>query len=187
MSEKYKFGDSCLPHSVSYSVVNWINLFVRMEYFNVIKASLSYCIDNKGLIVNAWCIMPSHIHLIIRSDTSDLSEIMRDMKKFTSKKLIQKLKITTKESRRNWLLRMFKKSGKSTGQNKYYQVWQQGNHPIELDTNEKVNQRLQYLHMNPVKAGFVEKQEDWKFSSAKQYAGGKGMLMLEKVEGYHNV
>jgi len=84
MSRKYKIYDSSIPHFLSFAIVNWIDLFTRKEYFDVITESLSYCIRHKGLTLNAWCIMTNHVHLIVRSDENNLSNIMRDLKKFTS-------------------------------------------------------------------------------------------------------
>jgi REP element-mobilizing transposase RayT len=178
MSRNYKFYDSTKPHFVSYATVHWIRLFVRRIYFEVVTNSLDYCINNKGLIVNAWCIMPNHVHLIIRSETNLLQDIMRDMKKFTSKKLVDTIQEPAKESRKEWILSMFRQAGEANSNNEHNQVWQQHNHPIELSTNEMIDQRLDYLHKNPVKAGFVDEPEDWLYSSAKQYAGQPGMLVL---------
>ena len=182
MSRKYKFHDSTQPYFVSYSTVNWISIFTRKIYFDVVVKSLQYCIKEKGLIVNAWCIMPNHIHLIIRSDTNLLEDIMRDMKKFTAKKLIKIIQQLPQESRKKWMLWMFKRAGQNNSNNNKYQFWQQHNQPIELDTNDKIDQRLKYLHMNPVKAGFVRKPQDWLYSSAKKYAGLPGFLNLELIE-----
>ncbi|MDR9364950.1 MAG: transposase [Balneolaceae bacterium] len=182
MSRKYKFHDSRSPHFVSFAVVNWIDLFTRREYFDIMMESLSYCIEHKGLIMNAWCIMTNHVHLIIRSETDQLQNIMRDMKKFTSKKLIKDLEDNRQESRKDWILWMFKRAGIKNSNNKLWQVWQQHNHPIELSTNEMIEKRLEYLHLNPVKAGFVKKPEDWFYSSARQYAGFSGILELEIID-----
>ncbi|NGP88845.1 REP-associated tyrosine transposase [Fodinibius halophilus] len=179
MSRKYKFYDNKKVHFVSLATVGWVDLFTRRIYFEVITDSFSYCIKHKGLILNAWCIMTNHVHLIIRSEDKSLSGIMRDMKKFTSKELIKTIQEHPKESRKERLLRIFEQAGQENKNNSYYQLWQQHNHPIELSTNNMMNQRLDYLHMNPVKAGFVKRPQDWLFSSAKNYAGLQGLLNLE--------
>lgn len=179
MSRKYKFQESHIPHFVSFATVGWVDLFTRRIYFKVLTDSLEYCIKNKGLIVNAWCIMTNHVHLIIRSDTNQLQNIMRDMKKFTAKELIGTISDHPQESRSKRLLKGFKRAGRANSNNTYYQVWQQHNHPIALTTNKMIDQRLDYLHMNPVKAGFVERPQDWLFSSAKKYTGAQGFLDLE--------
>ena len=162
--------------------MNWMDLFTRKEYTEVITNSLSYCISNKGLILNAWCIMTNHLHLIIRSESNNLSDIIRDLKKFTSYKLYTKVKENNRESRKTWLKWMFERAGKQNGSNKNFQVWQQDNHPVELNTHEKMEQRLNYLHMNPVNAGYVIKPEDWLNSSARHYARLEQRFELELIE-----
>lgn len=181
MSRKYKFYNSKYAHFVSFATVGWTDLFTRRPYFEIMVESLSYCIAHKGLILNAWVIMTNHVHLIIRSDTHELQYIMRDMKKYTSKTLIETIQRNPQECRKERMLSIFKQAGRSNSNNTYYQLWQQHNHPIELSTNELAYQRLHYLHMNPVKAGLVTRPEDWLYSSAKQYAGLGGMLDLELI------
>lgn len=182
MSRKYKFYDSRKPYFISFAIVNWIDLFTRKDYVDIVTESLSYCIQKKGLIVNAWCVMSNHVHLIVRSEQNSLSDIMRDLKKFTSFKLYSAVQEHPQESRKEWLLWMFERAGEANENNKNIQVWQQHNQPIELDTNKKIDQRLEYLHMNPVKAGYVIKPEDWVHSSARQYAGLEDRFELELIE-----
>jgi hypothetical protein len=74
------------------------------------------------------------------------------------------------ESRRELLMWLFEKAGTHNPNNTRYQFWQQNNHPIELNTNEKLDQRLNYIHKNPVKAGIVRHPEDYLYSSAGNYA-----------------
>ncbi len=71
---------------------------------------------------------------------------------------------------------MMERAGKKNGNNSYWQLWQQHNKPIELNTNSILDQKLEYLHMNPVVSGFVIEPEYWKYSSAIAYAGSKGLL-----------
>ena len=110
-----------------------------------------------------------------------LSDIFRDLKKFTSKKIISEIKQNPDESRKNWMLWIFKSHGAKNPNNKEFQFWQQDNHPIELDSNVKIDQRLNYLHENPVKAQIVENAEDYLYSSAKDYSGGVGLLKIELI------
>ena len=84
MSRKYKFRDNDKLYFVSFAIVQWIDLFIRNEYKDVILKSIDYCIKNKGLEVYGWCIMTSHIHLIIGSNKEPLKDIIRDLKRFTS-------------------------------------------------------------------------------------------------------
>lgn len=181
MSEKYKFHNEESIYFITPTIVKWIDLFTRKEYCDLVLDSIIYCQKEKGLIIHAWCIMPSHLHLIVSSSGKfHLSEIVRDFKKFTSKAIIEEIK-SINESRKEWLLREFKSAGAPLKRIKNYKVWQDGNHPIELDSNSMLDQRLSYLHNNPVKQGVVFAAEDYALSSAIDYSGGKGLLDIEKV------
>ncbi len=182
MSEKYKFRNEDGIYFITSTIVNWIDLFTRQTYSEIVLDSLRYCQKEKGLVIHAWCIMPSHLHLIIsRSGNEQLSGIVRDFKKFTSKAIIEEIR-NINESRKEWLLREFKAAGISLKRIAYYKVWQDGNHPVELVTNKMLEQRLSYLHNNPVAAGIVFRAEDYIFSSAIDYCDGKGLLEIDMIE-----
>ena len=177
MSEKYKFHDPDAIYFVTPTIISWIDLFTRPMYSELICQSLQYCIENKGLRLHAWCIMPSHLHLIISSSQGDCAGFLRDFKKFTSKEIVKAI-AGSNESRREWLLRAFDKAAKPLKRNAHFKMWQDGNHPILLDSTALQQQRLDYLHNNPVEAQVVSQPQHYLFSSAIDYSGGKGMLPL---------
>ena len=113
--------------------------------------------------------MSSHVHLIISTETGNLSSIVSDIKRHTSKTILKAIEDNPQESRKDWMLWLFERAGKYNSNNEHYQFWQQNNHPIQLSTQLMINQRLDYLHNNPVEAGIVEKPEDHLYSSAKDY------------------
>jgi len=134
--------------------------------------SLKYCQKRKGLDLCAFCIMTSHVHLIIgRNGDQSIQDIIRDLKKFTSVTLLKAIAEHPRESGRDWLMYLFEREGKHNSNNRKYQFWQQHSHPLELNTNTKVANYLNYIHNNPVKAGFVYSPEDYVYSSASNYAG----------------
>ncbi|WP_373397507.1 transposase [Algoriphagus halophilus] len=172
MSRKYKIRDQDKLYFATFTVIEWIDLFTRREYRDIFLDSLRYCQKFKGLDLCAYCIMSSHVHLILgRNGELPIEGLMRDIKKFTSVKILEAIKASHTESRKNILLWHFGNAGRANPNNTHYQVWQQHNHPIELNTNEKVSRCLHYIHQNPVKAGIVLSQEDYLYSSAVNYAG----------------
>jgi len=147
-------------------------VFIRKEYKDIFLDSIRYCQRNKGLEVYAYCIMSSHVHMIIgRSGDQKLEDIIRDIKKFTSVKIVEAIRNNPHESRRELLVWLFERAGKQNSNNTNFQFWQQHNHPIELNTNKMIDQRLEYIHLNPVEAGIVLSPEDYLYSSAVNYAG----------------
>jgi len=182
MSTKYKFHDQDQLYFVSFAVINWIDLFIRNEYRNIMLDSWRHCQQHKGLEIYGWCIMSSHIHMIIGTHGDKLEHIMRDMKKHTSIALKKAIKEHAGESRREWMLWMMERAGRDNGQNVNFQLWQQDNHPIDLFDPKILHQKLDYMHYNPVVAGIVEKPEDYLYSSARDYYGLPGLIDIILVE-----
>jgi REP element-mobilizing transposase RayT len=182
MSTKYKFRDQDQLYFVSFAVVNWIDLFIRNEYKDIILDSWKHCQAKKGLEIYGWCIMSSHIHMIIGTNGEKLENIMRDMKKHTSIALKEVIKQHPGESRREWMLWMMERAGKKNSQNLEFQLWQQDNHPIELFDQKILQQKLDYIHNNPVLAGIVESPEHYLYSSARDYYGMKGLIDIILVD-----
>ncbi len=178
MSRKYKFHDNDKLYFISFATVYWIDVFVREEYFQVIIDSWKHCQENKGLEIYGWSIMPSHVHMIIGSKKDKLEDIVRDMKKHTSLELKEAIKNHANESRKEWIIWMMERAGKKNGNNKDWQFWQQHNKPLEIQGQEMFDEKLLYVHQNPIQAGFVTKEEDWKYSSARDFCGIKGLIEL---------
>ena len=127
--------------------------------------------------VCSWVIMTNHMHMIAGSHGENkISDIMRDFKKFTSKKILQTLLIESGESRRDWMLNRFEYAGKNDKKITNYKFWQEGNDAQEIYLNDYFNQKLNYIHENPVKAEIVNREEDYRYSSAIDWAGRKGLL-----------
>ena len=172
MSRKYKFRDQRKLYFVTFTVIHWLDVFIRREYRDIFLESVKHCQQHKGLEVYAYCIMSSHIHMIIGQDAGKrLQDIVRDLKKYTSFKIIEAIRSNPRESRRELLLYFFERAGQHNSNNTRYQFWQQHNHPIELSTNEMMDQRLAYIHNNPVEAGIVLSPHEYLYSSAVNYAG----------------
>jgi hypothetical protein len=115
--------------------------------------------------------------IISQHGERELQGTIRDIKKHTSLAIINAIKNNQQESRKDLLLWCFEKAGTNNANNERYQFWQQHSHPIELNTNEKLFQRLNYVHQNPVEAGIVLSAEEYLYSSAMNYAGRPEILM----------
>lgn len=181
VSRKYKFHNPEGLYFVSFAVVNWIDLFVREAYCTILLDSLAYCREHKGMEVYSWVIMPSHVHLIFRANEGKPEIVLGRFKEFTSKQLVRAIKKNAKESRREWLLWMFERAAQKSSKVRDKQLWQHNNQPIELWSAKLIQQKADYIHRNPVKAGFVSEPEYWRYSSAVDYAGGKGLLEISYI------
>lgn len=184
MSDRgYSIKDQLAIHFISFAVVQWIDVFTRKEYAEIIVESLKFCQKNKGLKIHAWCIMSNHVHLIVSTaHPNKLSDVLRDFKKFTSNQIIKAITENKKESRKRWMLWIFKKAGEKNKRNEDNQFWQQDNHPVQCDTNDILESRLKYLHENPVRAGLVRYEQDHIYSSGiDYYTEEKGLIEIDFV------
>lgn len=162
------------------TVVYWIDVFSRRDYKDIIVESLNYCIANKGLNLYAWIIMSNHIHIVGKVETElGMSGFLRDFKKFTSKKIVELIQ-EIPESRRDWLLDKFSFEARRTGRAENYKLWKDDNHAIDMSTIDMMN-KVDYIHDNPVRAGLVHEPDQYVYSSATDYAGGKGMVNVKVV------
>ncbi|MEY3367789.1 MAG: hypothetical protein RI973_944 [Bacteroidota bacterium] len=185
MSRALKIKNPEGMYFITFTVIHWIDLFIRKEYKEILLDSLRHCQERKGLVVHAFVIMTSHVHLIVsrKPNGEQLFDIIRDFRKYTSSTLLKAVKDIS-ESRREWLLRAFGKSGRANPNNSLYQVWIQDNHPEELILLKFTKQKLDYIHKNPVEAGIVFSPHDYVYSSACAYAGRaqECPLVLELIE-----
>ena len=184
MSDKYKIWDQGKAYFLTLTVVGWIDVFTRKNHKLTIINSLKHCQKEKGLVLFGYCLMPSHLHLIARAESNyTLSDILRDFKEFTSKAIIRQI-LNEPESRRDWMLEYFRKAGENLKGITNYKLWQDGNHAEVISSNRFFDEKLDYIHNNPVEELIVENPEDYFFSSARNYAGLNNYLeiVLESVK-----
>lgn len=157
---------------VTFTVHQWVDVFTRNEYNDIVVDSLRYCQKAKGLDIYAWVLMSNHLHLIIGSKENKLSDIIRDFKKFTASKIVEAISNNPKESRKNWLLWLLKKDDAIL-------FWQEGYHGEEIYSPDFYKVKENYIHINPVKAGIVQKEEEYLYSSCgDRYGTNKGFLEI---------
>jgi REP element-mobilizing transposase RayT len=179
MSRKYKVLDQNRPYFITCTVVDWVDVFTRAEYKEILVDSLQHCQLKKGLEIFAWVIMTNHVHLIVRAKQGlKLENIIRDFKKYTSVALCRAIIANRYESRK-WIMNIFKAAGASSSKHFKYQFWQESFHPVELSSNSIMDQKLNYLHSNPVRAGIVTSPESYLYSSAVDYYTNlRGMIEI---------
>jgi putative transposase len=164
MSRRYKTYEGGL-FFVTLTVVGWIDVFTRREYCDCLVQNLKYCQEKKGLQLYAYCIMSSHVHLVAAAETGLLNFLLRDFKSYTAKQLLQQIADNPQESRKEWLLFLFRHFAKNKA-NTLNQFWQHHNHPIDLTSHTMIDQKVEYIHRNPVVTGLVNEPQDYSYSSA---------------------
>ncbi len=166
MRSRYRVNEKEQAHFVTSSVVAWLPVFTKAVRCDILVESLLYCRKEKGLKVYAWVILDTHFHAIVAS--SDLSRVMADLKRHTARRLFEQLESEKAE----WLLNQlayFRAAHKTESDR---QFWQEGFHPQAIPSDEIMQQKLEYLHINPVERGLVASPEHWRYSSAHEWLAG---------------
>ena len=180
MSTGYQIIEQDKPYFITLQVVDWVDIFSREIYRKIIVENLCYCVKHKGLEIYAWVIMSNHVHLMLRSEKGQLSNILRDFKSYTAKLILNTIE-EIDESRKEWMLRQFKSATLRHKRNAEYQFWSHENHAECIFSEKFGTQKLNYIHNNPVHAGIVAKAEHYKYSSAMDYADEIGMIPIVKL------
>ncbi|WP_192821789.1 transposase [Rufibacter sp. LB8] len=181
MGIKNKIHEGYL-YFVTLTVVDWVDVFTKPVYRHILLDSLKFCQEKKGLELYAWVVMSNHLHFIASApDGKNLADILRDYKQFTSRRITQAIQLEN-ESRKEWMLPRFHFAAATNAKSYHFKFWQDGNEAKEIHSNEFLQQKLDYIHMNPVRAELVYEPEHYTYSSALDYAGGKGLLNVLLVE-----
>jgi len=180
MGDKYGIRDNESIYFSTFTVVDWIDVFTRKDYRDLVLENLAYCRLNKGLKLHGYVIMSNHIHMVVSSKEGfELASTMRDLKTYLSKQIVKAILNNPKESRQGWMIEKFK--WHRSHHKQQYQFWQMGNHSISLYDNKMIDTKLDYIHQNPVRAGLVDSPQDWNYSSSRNYILGKGIIEIDEI------
>ncbi len=177
MRSSYKIHNKEGLFFVTSTIINWIPIFSSAKYYNILIEAIKFSQLKKNLKLYSYVLLPEHFHLIVTGDS--LTNIFKSIKGFTAKEIIKQLEFENKIS----VLNQFKDLKKDYKYNSEYQVWQESFHPIEILTDEIFQQKIDYIHMNPVKKGLVNEPGDWEYSSAGFFINGvEGVLHLNGLD-----
>lgn len=162
------------------TIVGWQHVFTSPEFFQAIIESFKYCRQEKGLRIHGYVIMTNHVHSILSSGEKNLSEILRDYKHYTSRKISSLLR----EGGNRSLVKYFSTAAEFVAKGNEYKIWQSGSHAEAITGDKFFRQKLDYIHQNPVRKGFVAQPEDWLYSSARNYClGDDSVMVMDDVSG----
>jgi putative transposase len=168
---------------ITFNTVDWVDVFIRPVYKQVIVHTLNHFIDNKGLTVYAWSLMTNHLHLLAQArEGYVIAEIEKEFKSFTTTKILEAID-TEPEARKDWMLKRFENFSNMLGLLKKFHVWQSSSNPVFIDMKktELLIDHILFIHENPVRDRFVDTAADYPYSSARDYAGMKGLVKIAKL------
>jgi putative transposase len=167
---RYKIFETQFPYFVTGTIIEWHPLFKKPEIAQCVLESMTFMHTNNRITIYAYVIMENHFHLIAQADK--LSEELGNFKAFIARKIIKVLK---KENDRH-TLQMLADGKLSYKNDREHQVWQEGSHPEQIQSPEMMRQKMNYIHYNPVRRGYVDDPVHWRYSSARNYAGQDGLV-----------
>jgi REP element-mobilizing transposase RayT len=169
---RYTFTQTNQPHFMTLTVLHWIPVFTRPETVQILFDSLRYLMA-EGLTIYAYVVLENHLHLVAQSEQLDRG--IARLKSFTSRQLLAYLQDKKVKAILDQLA-FYKKAHKG---DRLYQFWQECVHPELIQDEKMMQQKVEYIHYNPVKRGYVDEAAHWRYSSARNYAGLAGLLEVQ--------
>jgi len=167
---RYRFAEPDRPHFLTCTVVEWLPVFTRQDAVQILFDSWTYLQRHDGLRLYGFVVLENHLHAVAQS--SDLPETWSRFKSYTAHRVVDLLKAQGAER----LLKRLRFARKAHRNDREHQFWQEGSHPQVIEDETMLRQKLEYIHQNPVKRGYVDEPGHWRWSSARSYAGREGLI-----------
>lgn len=159
------------PYFITTSVVNWLPAFSSPQIANIILDSLNFLQNANRLTLHGYVLMENHLHLVASS--ADLSAEMRKFKSYTARQCIDYYQ----QQNNQWMLQQLHNHKPAHKQDQAYQFWQEGFHPKQIQTEEILRDKLEYIHNNPVARGYVDDPVHWRYSSYRCFMGRDDVVL----------
>jgi REP element-mobilizing transposase RayT len=172
---RYKIYEPTHPHFLTCTILHWLPLFTNQESVQIIIDSLTHLQKSDNMTIFSYVILENHLHLVANSD--DISKTMQKFKSYTAYEL---LKLLQKKNAQT-LLKQFAFHKKAHKTHTTYQIWEEGFHPKLIQSEKMMMEKINYIHNNPVKRGYVDETIHWRYSSARDYNGTVGLLEVERL------
>ena len=161
---RYKFAEAEFPHFLTCTIVGWLPVFTRPDAVQTVLDSWEFLQDQNRIVILGYVVLENHLHFIAAGE--NLAKEVGDFKSFTAKQIIRQLQDQQQHGMLDGL--EYHKSRHKNGQK--FQLWQEGSHPQIIESEDVLRQKLEYIHDNPVRRGYVSEQTHWRYSSARNYA-----------------
>ncbi|WP_295888358.1 transposase [uncultured Thiohalocapsa sp.] len=171
---RYRFVGDDAPYFMTMTVNHWLPVFTRSDTVEILLDSWRWLQQHEGLRLHGYVILENHLHLV--AGAPGLPGLMRRFKSHTARQIIDLLQAARVQTLLD-LLALFKRRHKADAT---YQLWEEGSHPKRIESEMVMRQKLDYIHHNPVKRGYVDLPEHWRWSSARNYAGEPGVIEIDK-------
>lgn len=170
---RYVITEPDKPHFLTCTVMEWLPVFIHPGAAQIIFDSWSYLKANQGMRLYGYVVMENHLHFVARAPRLD--KCLAGFKSFTARNLIDYLR----QHQTDRLLDRLRFAKRAHKTDREYQFWQEGIHAELILSETMMRQKLEYIHNNPVKRGYVDRSEHWRYSSARNYAGEEALIEID--------
>jgi len=171
---RYTITEPEKPHFLTCTVMEWLPLFTRPPLVDILLDTWRYQQANQGLRLYGYVVLENHLHYIAQAP--DLGKCVSSFKSFTARTLINYLESKNAEL----VLQRLRFTKRAHKADRVYQIWQEGTHAELIWSDRVMQQKLDYIHHNPIKRGYVDLVEHWRYSSARDYAGCEGLIQIQR-------
>ncbi|MES9880252.1 MAG: transposase [Sedimenticola sp.] len=171
---RYVITEADKPHFLTCTVQEWLPLFTRPDSVEIILDSWRHLQQHEGFKLYGYVILENHLHFVAQAPRLD--KCVSSFKSFTARQLLNYLEA----NHVNRLLERLRFACKAHKHDRQYQLWQEGSHAELVFSEKMMREKLEYIHNNPVKRGYVEMPEHWRYSSAKNYLGESGLIAVDR-------
>ncbi|WP_310687310.1 REP-associated tyrosine transposase [Aliifodinibius sp. S!AR15-10] len=169
---RYKIYDDVYPYFITSSIMQGYPLFSRPPVARIILNSLSFLQERRQVTLFGYVIMENHLHVVALGEV--LSKKIRLFKSYTARESINWLRANGHTN----ILRFSRQNKQEYNTRSTYQIWQEGFHPKQIIGDDMMIQKLEYIHQNPVRRGYVDNPEDWRYSSARNYLESEALIPI---------
>jgi len=174
---RYKFHEEHYPYFVTSTILEELPLLSNLYIAQILLDQFVFMQNEKNITLYAYVIMPNHFHAVVQGN--DLANGLRLTKSYAARRSLEHLKVN---EHTRWLNKLkWNKRRHKAGRT--FQFWEEGLHPKQLTSVDMVNQKIEYIHQNPVKSGFVGNPTDWRYSSARDYLRMEGLIPITLFGG----
>jgi putative transposase len=167
---RYRIFEDEYPYFMTCTIVGWVPIFTRPEAVQIVFDSWSFLKKEKAFCLYGYVVLENHLHLVASAPT--LSNVMKSFKMYTARQIIDLLEAHGATV----LLRQLRALKLRHKVESDYQVWEEGSKPKQVVSDAMMRQKLEYMHNNPVKRGYVDDPLHWRYSSARNYTGQAGLV-----------
>lgn len=171
---RYLITEPDQPHFLTCTVMEWLPLFTRPALVDILLDCWRYQRAHQGLRLYGYVVLENHLHFVAQAP--ELGKRVSAFKSYTARRIIDYLESNGAE-RPLQRLRFAKRAHKV---DRVYQLWQEGSHAELVCSEAVMREKLDYIHFNPVKRGYVDRAEHWRYSSARNYAGAEGLIEVDR-------